>query len=66
MAKWLRQRFAKPLFPSSNLGGASIEKSAASMADEFSTRRSRARLRTGSSYRKTSDIFPRGKIGASI
>ena len=23
MAKWLRQRFAKPLFPSSNLGGAS-------------------------------------------
>ena len=28
MAKWLRQRFAKPLLPGSNPGGASIEKSA--------------------------------------
>ncbi len=26
MAKWLRQRFAKPLFPGSNPGGASIKK----------------------------------------
>ena len=27
MAKWLRQWFAKPLFPGSKPGGASIEKS---------------------------------------
>lgn len=58
MAKWLRQRFAKPLFPSSNLGGASIKKSTTNSAGiKHKQARMREYLSGAVVYASTSHLF---------